>query len=171
MPEAAIKAALKAEARNLRMRSLREWMEKIPEPWNRSRTGLMTAQELEKMQELARREATLILSQAPRSGKAHFSRGPNLAISRERQDLLKVLTTELTAIYQAVQTNVSLAELRSKFPKFRIWDLLSDREQSDLLNAEFKPRAMAKSIVMREYGITSEETLKKDRQKLRRFGK
>jgi hypothetical protein len=97
-------------------------------------------------------------------------RGPDLETSRERVKLREKLASELAAIREQVRVWTTLANLKGKYPKYEIWKLLSESEQEELLNGGFKPRAYAGHLVLREHGLTSLETLRKDRQKLRKAG-
>ena len=93
-------------------------------------------------------------------------RKSGLALSEERQALLEQFTEELTTIYQQ-RFRRSLVEMKRRYPKFELWNTLSEVEQKELFDQEFVPNHLAKQLVMRRYGITSEETLKKDRRKLK----
>jgi len=96
-------------------------------------------------------------------------RGPDLRTSRERVALEDKLRAELGSLKDVIGKRYStLADLKKEFPNFELWNLLSKAEQEELLTEEFKPRAYARSLAMRKYGLTSSETIKKDRQKLRR---
>jgi hypothetical protein len=105
--------------------------------------------------------------QAPGSHASRQGRGPKLEISRRRVELEDKLRSELATVHFELRQPTSLAELRKKFPDFQIWRRLSGPEQESLLNEAFKPKAYAKRLVLQEFGLTSEETLKKDRKKLR----
>jgi len=60
--------------------------------------------------------------------------------------------------------------LQQQFPSFKLWDLLTPDEVAELAAGEkFLPRAYADNLVLRKYGLTSRETLRKDRQMLRRY--
>jgi hypothetical protein len=104
---------------------------------------------------------------APRSQASRRDRGPNLELSRERVELEDTLSSELTSVVLELRQSTSLNILRKKFPAFEIWRLLSVPEQESLLNEPFKPKAYARKLVMRRFSLTSEETIKKDRKKLR----
>lgn len=95
------------------------------------------------------------------------SRGPDYRTSQERQNLRQKLVTELATIHQQLGKGLSLNDLHDRYPDFTLWDLLSPREQAELLTEEFRPRSYADSLVLRRYGLTSVDTLKKDRLKLR----
>jgi hypothetical protein len=104
---------------------------------------------------------------APRSQASRRDRGPNLKISGQRIELEDQLRSELATVDLELRQSTSLSELRRKFPEFQIWRLLSVPEQESLLNEPFKPKAYARRLVLRRFGITSEDTIKKDRKKLR----
>jgi hypothetical protein len=105
--------------------------------------------------------------QVPRSRASRRDRGPNLEICRQRIELEDNLRSELATVVLELQQPTSLSELQKKFPNFQIWRQLSVPEQESLLNEPFKPKAYAQRLVLRYFGLTSEETLKKDRKKLR----
>jgi hypothetical protein len=105
--------------------------------------------------------------QVPRSHASRRSRGPNLEICRQRIELEDNLRSELATVVFELRQMPSLSELRKKFPEFQLWHLLSGPEQESLLAEPFKPAAYAKTLVLRRFGLTSEDTLKKDRKKLR----
>jgi hypothetical protein len=106
-------------------------------------------------------------AQTPRNHASRQGRGPKLEISRQRVELEDKLCTELATVHFELRQPTSLPELRKKFPDFQIWRRLSAPEQESLLNEAFKPKAYAKRLVLQEFGLTSEETLKKDRKKLK----
>jgi hypothetical protein len=105
--------------------------------------------------------------QVPRSHASRRDRGPNLEISRRRIELEDNLRSELATVVLELQQPTDLSKLRKKFPDFQIWRQLSVPEQESLLNEPFKSMAYARRLVLRHFGLTSEETLKKDRKKLR----
>ena len=94
-------------------------------------------------------------------------RGPDYETSRERIDLVKTLVGELTTIFQQRDKKGSVEALRKKYPKFQLWKRLPASEHHDLLG-DFKPKVFAENLVLRKYGLTSRETLKADRKKLRK---
>ena len=47
--------------------------------------------------------------------------------------------------------------------------MLSDVEQKELLDGDFRPKAYAASLVLRKFGLTSLETLRTDRKILRKL--
>jgi hypothetical protein len=96
-----------------------------------------------------------------------IGRGPDLETSRERIALYNQLSRELAAVHREVKKYTSVERLKTKYPSYRLWEMLSEPEQRELLGGEFKPRAYAQSLTLRQYGLTSPSTLKKDRKKLR----
>lgn len=102
----------------------------------------------------------------PEEGRRR-ERGPDIETSRKRIELEERLTTELTSIAQWAKKFTTVSELRHRYPDFTLWDRLSEQEQKELLTVPFKPKVYARHLVMRTFGITSPDTLKKDRRKLR----
>ncbi len=100
--------------------------------------------------------------------KGRRKREPDLATSRERIDLLDQLAMELTVIYQQTKKHTTLNKLKNEFSEYKVWELLTNEEQKKLLDNEFRPKQLARQLVLRKYGLTSVDTLRKDRQKLRR---
>jgi hypothetical protein len=103
----------------------------------------------------------------PRSHASRRDRGPNLEISRRRVELEDNLRSELATVVFELQQPTDLRKLQKKFPDFQIWRQLSIPEQESLLYEPFKTTAYARRLVLRHFGLTSEETLKKDRKKLK----
>lgn len=135
-------------------------------------TGGPVPADIDVQQDLApkvaiRVEATALEPKLARTA-VRRNRGPNLNRIRERIALGEKLTSELATVVFELRQMPKLADLRQKFPDFRIWELLSPQEQEDLITKEFKPKGYAQRLVLRNYGLTSEETLKKDKAKLRR---
>jgi hypothetical protein len=101
--------------------------------------------------------------------RASRERGPDLKTIRERVAFEDKLRTELASVKDVVGKGCgTLTDLKGDFPSFKLWELLSKREQEELLTDTFLPKAYARSLAMRKYGLVSRDTLKKDRQKLRR---
>jgi hypothetical protein len=94
-------------------------------------------------------------------------RGPDLETSGERIALCDQLSRELATLYSEVKKHTTVEKLRIRHPRFKLWDMLSEPEQRELLDGEFKPRGYADNLTIRHYGLTSTSTLKKDRKKLR----
>jgi hypothetical protein len=97
-------------------------------------------------------------------------RGPDLETSRKRIELWDKLASELATIFKQVRHHATVPMLKARYPGFEIWERLSESEQAELPAGRFKPRAYAGHLVLRAYGLTSLEALRKDRQKLRKAG-
>lgn len=97
--------------------------------------------------------------------------GPDIETSQKRIELEEILTRELVTIAQRIGALTTLDELKKTYPEFRLWQILSAPEQEELLTVEFREKTFARKLVMREFGITSLDTLKKDRKKLSRTAK
>jgi hypothetical protein len=98
-------------------------------------------------------------------------REPDLQTSKNRIALLEQLSSELATIRQKTHKYTTLQELKAKYPEFKIWEILPESEQRELLGGEFKPKAYAVNLVLRQYGLSSPEALRKDRRKLRQAAK
>jgi hypothetical protein len=107
-------------------------------------------------------------SKSPVPAQGRRIRGPNLEVSRERVKLWEKLSSELATIWDRTRGYTTVETLETSYPEFEIWGMISPADQRDLLNGEFKPRIYAGHLVLRRYGLTSLETLRKDRQKLRK---
>lgn len=96
-------------------------------------------------------------------------RTPDLQVSRERIDLVTVLARELVTIKQELDGYCTAESLKQKHPEFVLWKHIGEIELKELVQGSaFTPKAYAESLTLREYGITSRETLRKDRKKLLR---
>ena len=93
-------------------------------------------------------------------------RGPNVEKIRERLDLEAKLTSEFGTIKERASKYAELRQLKRDFPDFALWVMLSEKEQEQLLKEPFKPRAYALTLVMRKYGLTNRDTIRKSREKL-----
>jgi hypothetical protein len=95
-------------------------------------------------------------------------RTPDLSSSRERLELLKTLASELATIKQDLNGFCTAEDLRRKHPGFILWKHIDEAELKELVDGDaFTPKAYAENLTLRKFGITSRETLKKDRRKLR----
>jgi hypothetical protein len=103
-----------------------------------------------------------------RSEERQRQRGPDLATSQRRIELEDQLRTELATIKLRLDRYADLDRVKKEFPLFALWRVLSVAEQEDLITEEFKPRAFARVLTMREFGLSSPDTIKKDRQRLRK---
>lgn len=96
-------------------------------------------------------------------------RTPDLKSSRERLALVATLARELAFIKQEVKGYCTVDSLKRKHPKFALWSHIEDSQIKALVDGEeFTPKAYAESLTLIAFGLTSRETLKKDRRKLRR---
>jgi hypothetical protein len=99
-------------------------------------------------------------------------RGPNLAKSQERLALLENLAHELATVKQEIKGYCTSDILKRKHPKFILWTLIEDSQIKALVDGEeFTPKRYAENLTLAKFGLTSRETLKKDRQKLSRAEK
>jgi len=95
-------------------------------------------------------------------------RTPDLAASRERIALVDTLARELAILKQDLRGYCTTEGLKQKHPKFTVWTLIEDSQIKALVDGEaFTPKAYAENLTLAKFGLTSRETLKKDRQKLR----
>jgi hypothetical protein len=76
------------------------------------------------------------------------------------------LISELGAVQQHIRdagAAANLDALRNRFAGYKLWSLLSEAEQQELVEAEFKPKAYARTLTARNPGVQV-ETIKKSRQ-------
>jgi hypothetical protein len=100
------------------------------------------------------------------------NRGPDLKTSQDRLELCQVLSRELATIKQDVQRHCTVEGLKRRHPRFKLWEHVDDIDLKELVDGqEFMPKAYAESLVLRQYGLASRETLKKDRSKLKKAKK
>ena len=104
---------------------------------------------------------------AKSSPEGQRERGPNKKKHRERVELEDVLISELAAVREQQNLACTLDELRKRFRDFRLWTVLAQTEQAELIEKEFKPKAYARILTARQFGVR-EETIKKSRQILKR---
>lgn len=103
------------------------------------------------------------------TGYIRPKRTPDLKRSRERIALYDRLAQELATIGQELTGCCSVEGLKGKFPRFTLWTLIEDCQIQEIVNGDpFKPKAYAASLTLAKFGLTSRDTLKKDRQKLKR---
>ena len=96
---------------------------------------------------------------------------PDLELSRKRLDLFEKLARELAFIKQTTTRFCTSEQLKQLYPNFLVWEYLDPAEITDLAGGvPFMPKAYAENITLRHFALTSRQTLKKDRQKLRRAG-
>ena len=99
-------------------------------------------------------------------------RTPDLRSSRERVELANTLARELAIIKQEIAGYCTAEELKRKHPNFALWNHIEDSQVQALVDGEeFTPKAYAENLTLTKFGLTSRETLKKDRRKLRKAGK
>jgi len=105
----------------------------------------------------------------PARDAARPGRRPDLKTSRDRIDLVDKLSRELAIVKRETQTYTTVAALKQKYPKFSLWMIIEDAQIKELVDGEaFRPKIFAENLVLTKYGLTSRETLKKDRKKLRK---
>jgi hypothetical protein len=98
-------------------------------------------------------------------------RQPDTKSSLERLDLARKLAAELATLKQAVAGFCTPEDLKRRHPDFLLWGHLSTAEVKEIADGEaFSPKAYAESLTLRHFGLTSRETLKKDRRKLKKAG-
>jgi hypothetical protein len=103
------------------------------------------------------------------SPKTTPRRTPDLQSSRERLDLVTALARELATIKQELVVYCTAEGLKQKHPEFILWKHIDEAELRELADGiAFTPKAYAETLTLRKFGITSRETLKKDRKKLRK---
>jgi hypothetical protein len=103
------------------------------------------------------------------SSRVPPTRLPDLETSRERVGLADKLASELALIKQEAKRYSTVESVKKKYPKFMLWSHIENAQLKELLDGEpFTPRAYADSLTLAKYGLTSRETIRKDRQKLRR---
>jgi hypothetical protein len=92
-------------------------------------------------------------------------RSPDKNKHSERVEFEDGLRSELTAILTRIEeSSPTISELRERFPEFRLWTILSNIEQNELLETEFKPGPYARILTARKFGVGA-EAIKKSRQK------
>jgi hypothetical protein len=89
-------------------------------------------------------------------------RSPEIQISRERLNLLDRIMGELTTVYQQRHKFTGVEALKRKYPDFELWKLLLFKaELVELLTKDFTPKAYAKTLVLRKYGLRVPRCLKR----------
>jgi len=97
---------------------------------------------------------------------------PDLESSRARLNLVATLARELATIKQDLVGYCTAEGLKAKHPEFVLWEHLEHSEVKELAaGMDFTPKAYAENLTLRKFGISSRQTLKKDRRKLRRAEK
>ncbi len=96
-------------------------------------------------------------------------RKPDLETSRNRIAYVNSLATELVTLTQTLHRHTSVKSLKKAHPELSLWKVASNQEIQEILEGHaFKPKMYAEHLALRKFGITSRETLKKDRQKIKR---
>ena len=81
---------------------------------------------------------------------------------------MTTLARELATIKQDLDGYCTAEGLKAKHPKFVLWDNLEPAEIKELADGmNFATKAYAENLTLRKFGLSSRETLKKDRRKLR----
>jgi hypothetical protein len=110
--------------------------------------------------------------QARGAGKNTPRRTVDLKSIRERVELADALARELAIIKQETRAYCTVEGLKRKYPKFILWTVIEDSQIKDLTEGQaFSPRAYAENLMLAKYGLTSRETTKKYRQRLRQADK
>ena len=92
-----------------------------------------------------------------------------LRISRDRARLCETLIEQLRIIYKRCQRYCTVEQLKHDYPDFVLWSHITDHELRRLLSGdEFQPRRFAKELALRAHNLTSVETFKRDRRKIRK---
>lgn len=95
-------------------------------------------------------------------------RTPDLESSRQRLGLVDALATELATLKRDLEGFCTVEGLKAKYPQFILWQHIQHAELKELVTGEpFALKAYAETLTLRKFGITSRETLKKDRRKLK----
>ena len=99
-------------------------------------------------------------------------RTPDLRSSHERIELVNTLARELATLKRELSRFQTSDGLKKRYPAFVLWQHLDENELKELAEGvSFKPRAYAENLTLRKFGLTSRDTLKKDRRKLRKASK
>lgn len=105
---------------------------------------------------------------AGRSRKGRRVRGPDKKKHQERVEFEDALISELAAVREQQENSApTLDQLHKRFPDFELWAMLPRTEQEELLIKVFKPKAFARTLTARKFGVGA-EAIKKSRQKLKR---
>jgi hypothetical protein len=99
-------------------------------------------------------------------------RTQDLDTSRRRLALVNILARELAILKQDLAGYCTPEGLKRKYPNFTLWTLIEDSQIKELMDGKaFTPKAYAENLTLAKSGLTSRETLKKDRRKLREAAK
>jgi hypothetical protein len=81
---------------------------------------------------------------------------------------VSTLASELATIKHDLNGFCTAESLKKKHPEFVLWGCITDIEIKELVDGTaFTPKAWAENLTLRKFGLTSRETIKKDRKKLR----
>jgi hypothetical protein len=106
------------------------------------------------------------------AGKNTPRRTVDLKSIRERVELADALARELAIIKQETRAYCTAEGLKRKYPKFILWTVIEDSQIKELAEGQtFSPRAYAENLMLAKYGLTSRETTKKYRRRLRQADK
>jgi hypothetical protein len=131
-------------------------------------TPASTQPTIEETSASSTRAAESIAARRTTSAQERSPRVPDLQTSNDRLCFLDKLTRELATIKLDLKRYHTADELKRKHPEFVLWEQVSDAELKELVaGISFTPRAYAENLTLRKFGITSRETLKKDRRKIR----
>jgi hypothetical protein len=105
------------------------------------------------------------MSDVEKAAEPAAKRGPDMETHKKRVDFEDGLRSELAAIHEHLgASTTTLDELRVRFQNFKLWALLPSIEQQELVEKEFKPRAYARALTARQFGV-SPDAIKKSRHK------
>lgn len=107
-------------------------------------------------------------SRIRRPVKAPPRRQPDVTLSKKRVEFEDSIATELATVKLGLNRAWTLEDLKQRHRTFQVWNWLNEVELNEIIKSRrFLPKARAKRITMQAFGLTSPETLKKDRQKVR----
>jgi hypothetical protein len=97
------------------------------------------------------------------------SNGPPRSVERVQRK--ECLCGELASIKIHLEEGQTIDAVRKQYPDFEVWALLKKHGyESEILQPDFRPKALAGTLVRHIYGVT-EETIRKDLQKVPRTPK
>lgn len=115
----------------------------------------------------ARQQTATNISQAP--AEAPLGRKPDFETSRTRIKLVCQLARELAKLKSDLSGYCTVEGLKETHRDFILWQYIDAARVQELVDGEpYTPKAFAERLVLEHYGLTSRETLKKDRKKLRK---
>jgi len=141
-------------------------VEVAPAPEQNGRAALAATASEPRLNGVSQREPAAEVRPRQRGARR---RTPDLQSSRERLDLVNTLARELATIKPELKGYCTAENLKRRHPEFILWEHIDEAELRELVDGvEFTPRAFAENLTLRKFGITSRETLKKDRKKIRK---